>query len=95
MIDVYFFKNKDILLITITLKIKIDSNIILLYNPETISIFLVLNVVSVILFIAVIFSSPESNARTHIAFRYSFYLVSITLKEVHRFISSEFYFCEK
>ena len=67
MIDVYFFKNKDILLITITLKIKIDSNIILLFNPETIRIFLVLNVVSVILFIAVKVSSPESNARTHVA----------------------------
>ena len=67
MIDVYFFKNKDILLITITLKIKIDSNIILLFNPETISIFLVLNVVSVILFIAIKVFSPESNARTHVA----------------------------
>ena len=92
MIDVYFFKNKDILLITITLKIKIDSNIILLFNPETISIFLVLNVVSIILFIAVKVSSPESNARTHVAFRYSFSLVSITLKKFHRFISSEFGF---
>jgi len=79
-----FLKNKDVLLITITLKIKIDSNIILLFNPEI--KFHDLYVVSVILFIAVIFSGPEFRcARTHVAFRYSFSLVSITLKEFHRF----------
>lgn len=78
-----FLKNKDVLLITITLKIKIDSNIILLFNPET--IFHDLYVVSVILFIAVIFSGPESNARTHAASRCSLSLVCITLKEPHGF----------